>query len=220
MNKLMKFGFLAFAIVFSIASCSETTAQSSEKVQEVAKQVEMSMSIEGMTCAMGCARAIEVELKNLKGVASALVDFKASNATVTYNSALTSEETIVGFVNGYRDGAFKAKSTTKDCGSKKKSCCASKKEACTPEQKAKCEKEKKSCSKKSEKSCCASKKEACTPEQKAACEKAGKSCTPEQKAACEKAGKSCTPEQKAACEKAGKSCCSSDKKTMHSRAKS
>ena len=64
MNKLMKFGFAALAIVFSIASCSETTAQSKEVSQEVVKSSEMSMSIEGMTCAMGCARAIEVELNN------------------------------------------------------------------------------------------------------------------------------------------------------------
>ena len=66
MNKLMKFGFSVLAVVFFIVSCSETTAQSKEVVQEVVKTANTTMSIEGMTCAMGCARAIEVELKNIE----------------------------------------------------------------------------------------------------------------------------------------------------------
>ena len=67
----------------------------------------MSMSIEGMTCAMGCARAIEVELNNLDGVEAAEVNFEEAKATLTYNSALTSESSIVGFVNNYRKGRLK-----------------------------------------------------------------------------------------------------------------
>ena len=152
----MKFGFAALAVVFSIASCSETTAQSKEVTQEVVKNSEMSMSIEGMTCAMGCARAIEVELNNLTGVDAAAVNFEEAKATLTYNTALTSETAIVDFVNNYRKGAFNASvlaatkcgaECTKPCCAKAKtSCCASKKKACSAEQKAKCEAAKKSCS--------------------------------------------------------------------------
>ena len=171
MNKLMKFGFVALAVVFSIASCSEITAQSNDVAQEVVKSSEMSMSIEGMTCAMGCARAIEVELNNLKGVDAAEVNFKQAKATLTYNTALTTETTIVDFVNNYRKGAFKASvlATKKSCdkASKEgKSCCASKKKSCSDAEKAKCASKKKSCSdaekakceKSDKKSCCASKK--------------------------------------------------------------
>tara|TARA_B100001142_G_C14095395_1_gene563015 strand:- start:73 stop:567 length:495 start_codon:yes stop_codon:yes gene_type:complete len=162
MNKLMKFGFAVLAVVFSIVSCSETTAQSKEVVQEVVKTAKTTMSIEGMTCAMGCARAIEVELKNIEGVENAIVDFESTTATVAYNSALTSETALIDFVNTYRSGAFKASVVAA-----KKSCCASKKQSCSADQKAKCDKEsKKSCSaeekakcdKGSGKSCCASKK--------------------------------------------------------------
>jgi len=223
MNKLMKFGFAALAVVFSIASCSETTAQSKEVSQEVVKSSEMSMSIEGMTCAMGCARAIEVELNNLAGVDAATVNFEDAKATLTYNTALTSETAIVDFVNNYRKGAFKASvlaatkcgaECTKPCCAKAKtSCCASKKKACSPEQKAKCEAEKKSCDKASKegKSCCASKKKACSPEQKAKCEAEKKSCS--EKAKCDKSSKkSCSDADKAKCDKSSKkSCCASKK---------
>ena len=226
MNKLMKFGFAALVLVFSIASCSETTAQSKEVVQEVVKSSEMSMNIKGMTCAMGCARAIEVELNNLDGVDAAKVNFEEANATLTYNSALTSETTIVDFVNNYRNGTFKATATSvKNCGDdcakpccakSKTSCCASKKKACSAEQKAKCEAAKKSCDKASKegKSCCASKKKTCTAEEKAKCDKkAKKACSAKDKAKCDKADKkACTAEEKAKCDKeAKKSCCASKK---------
>jgi mercuric ion binding protein len=152
MNKLMKFSFALLAVVFSLASCSETTAQTKEVTQEVVGNSEMTMTIEGMTCAMGCARAIEVELNNIEGVEAAKVNFEAANATLTYNGSLTSESSIVDFVNNYKNGSYKAVAS-------KKACCASKKKACSAEEKAKCEAAKKSCSEKASKACCAKKVE-------------------------------------------------------------
>jgi mercuric ion binding protein len=154
----MKFSFALLAVVFSLASCSETTAQTKEVTQEVVGNSEMTMTIEGMTCAMGCARAIEVELNNIEGVEAAKVNFEAANATLIYNGSLTSESSIVDFVNNYKNGSYKALAS-------KKACCASKEKACSPEEKAKCEASKKSCSeaekvaceKSAKKACCASK---------------------------------------------------------------
>ena len=154
MNKLMKFGFAVLAVVFSIVSCSETTAQSKEVVQQVLKTAKTTMSIEGMTCAMGCARAIEVELGNIEGVENAIVDFESTTATVAYNSALTSETALIDFVNTYRSGAFKASLVAA-----KKSCSAEEKAKCDKEAKKSCSAEEKAkCDKGSGKSCCASKK--------------------------------------------------------------
>lgn len=148
MNKLVKISFVALAIVFSVTSCSETTAQSTDTTQEVAKNLAMSMSIEGMTCAMGCARAIEVELKNIEGVSSAVVDFESATASVEFNSGLVSEAGLIDFVNDYRGGSFKATTVVakKTKGKSKASCCASKAKACSSDKKACSESEKKACS--------------------------------------------------------------------------
>jgi mercuric ion binding protein len=175
MNKLMKFSFALLAVVFSVASCSESTAQSKTETQVVLENAKMTMNIEGMTCAMGCARAIEVELNNIEGVEGAKVDFESENATLSYNGSLTSESSIVDFVNNYRSGTYKASAVaakkcsancTKPCCDKaKKACCASKKKSCSKEEKAKCEassdKSKKACSaeEKAGKACCAEKVE-------------------------------------------------------------
>ena len=51
----------------------------------------MAMGIEGMTCAMGCARAIETELKNVDGVSNAVVDFESATKNIEFNPGLVSE---------------------------------------------------------------------------------------------------------------------------------
>ena len=174
MNKLVKIGFVTMAIIFSVISCSETTAQSTDTTQEVVKNSLMTMSIEGMTCAMGCARAIENELKNVEGVSSAVVDFESATASVEFNSGLVSETGLIDFVNDYRDGSFKATTVAaKKSDTSKKSCCASKAKACSSDKKVSADKEGQSCSetKKSSKTSCKSEsvKKSCKSECEKSC---------------------------------------------------
>ena len=147
MKKLVKIGFASLAIIFSVSSCSETTAQSTETTQEVVKNSVMAMGIEGMTCAMGCARAIETELKNVEGVSSALVDFESATASIEFNAGLVSEAGLLAFVNDYKDGSYKATKMLDQKNDKSKtSCCASKAKACSSDKKVSANKEEKSCS--------------------------------------------------------------------------
>lgn len=147
MNKLVKIGFASLVVIFSVSSCSETTAQSADVTQEVVKNSIMAMGIEGMTCALGCAKAIETELKNVDGVSSAVVDFESATASIEFNPGLVSEAGLLDFVNDYRDGSFKATTmAVKKSGKSKTSCCASKAKACSSDKKASADKEGKSCS--------------------------------------------------------------------------
>ena len=147
MNKLVKIGFASLAVIFSVSSCSETTAQSADVTQEVVKNSIMAMGIEGMTCAIGCAKAIETELKNVDGVSSAVVDFESATASIEFNPGLVSEAGLLDFVNDYRDGSFKATTmAAKKSGKSKTSCCASKAKACSTDKNASANKEEKSCS--------------------------------------------------------------------------
>ena len=146
MKKLVKIGFASLAIIFLISSCSETTAQSADVTQEVVKNSIMAMGIEGMTCAMGCARAIETELKNVDGVSNAVVDFESATASIEFNPGLVSEARLLAFVNDYKDGSYKATSMLAQKNDKSKtSCCASKAKACSSDKQASASKEEKSC---------------------------------------------------------------------------
>ena len=147
MNKLVKISFVSLTIIFSVASCSQTTAQSADTSQEVVRNSIMAMGIEGMTCAMGCARAIETELKNVEGVSSAVVDFESATASIEFNSGIVSEARLLEFVNDFKDGSYKATTMLAQKNDKSKtSCCASKAKACSSDKKASANKEEKSCS--------------------------------------------------------------------------
>ena len=146
MKKLVKIGFASLAIIFLISSCSETTAQSADVTQEVVKNSIMAMGIEGMTCAMGCARSIETELKNIDGVSNAVVDFESATASIEFNPGLVSEARLLAFVNDYKDGSYKATTMLAQKNDKSKtSCCASKAKACSSDKQASANKAEKSC---------------------------------------------------------------------------
>ena len=147
MNKLVKIGFVSLAVIFLVASCSETTAQSADTTQESVKNSSMAMSIEGMTCATGCARAIETELNNVDGVSSAVVDFKSATASIEFNPGIVTESGLLAFVNEYKDGSYKAITMVDQKINKSKaSCCASKSKSCSSDKKASANNDRKSCS--------------------------------------------------------------------------
>lgn len=63
-----------------------------------------SFTIEGMTCAVGCAKTIEKELSNLEGVEKAAVDFDKKTATVTFDKTIQNPENLTKVVQETGDG--------------------------------------------------------------------------------------------------------------------
>ena len=72
-------------------------------IPEDAKLETASLTIEGMTCEIGCAKAIESKLSSTAGVKEAKVDFEGNVAIVTFDSNrqdLTSLTTTIEAVAG------------------------------------------------------------------------------------------------------------------------
>ncbi|MEO8240403.1 MAG: heavy metal-associated domain-containing protein [Flavobacterium sp.] len=63
-----------------------------------------SFTIEGMTCAVGCAKTIEQELSDLDGVEKATVDFDKKTATVTFDKTVQNPENLTKTVQETGDG--------------------------------------------------------------------------------------------------------------------
>ncbi|WP_431243929.1 heavy-metal-associated domain-containing protein [Flavobacterium sp. P21] len=81
----------------------ETTAKEQKAI--VAENVQTaSFEIEGMTCAMGCAKTIEKELSNLDGVEKATVDFDKKMATITFDKTIQNQESLTRVVQATGDG--------------------------------------------------------------------------------------------------------------------
>ncbi|TPG39327.1 heavy-metal-associated domain-containing protein [Flavobacterium pectinovorum] len=63
-----------------------------------------SFEIEGMTCAMGCAKTIEKELADLDGVEKATVDFDKKTATVVFDKTVQNQDNFTKVVQATGDG--------------------------------------------------------------------------------------------------------------------
>lgn len=63
-----------------------------------------SFSVEGMTCAIGCAKTIQEDLTGLDGVQKATVDFDTKLATVTFDKTVQTPEKLTKVVEAAADG--------------------------------------------------------------------------------------------------------------------
>jgi periplasmic mercuric ion binding protein len=63
-----------------------------------------SFKIEGMTCQMGCANAIESKLSALEGVKEAKVDFENKTATVSFDKTKQNKISLVKTIEAVAGG--------------------------------------------------------------------------------------------------------------------
>ncbi len=117
----MKNTYLIIAFALFIVSCKkETTPEIKtaempvEKTNAISKPnfnpnatfAKAEFKIEGMTCAMGCAKTIEKRIAKMEGVKSAVVDFKKELAMVEYDNAKVTpanlENTVTNVAEVYK----------------------------------------------------------------------------------------------------------------------
>tara|TARA_B100000809_G_C15132192_1_gene528923 strand:- start:2718 stop:3116 length:399 start_codon:yes stop_codon:yes gene_type:complete len=74
----------------------ETTSESNvaKKLDPNAIYAKAEFGIEGMTCAMGCAKTIEKKIAKMDGVKTAKVDFDKEIAMVEYDEAMVTPQTL------------------------------------------------------------------------------------------------------------------------------
>ena len=91
---------LAFMLAIFVAGCKkeampETKQAVAAKTEVAAENLETaSLTIEGMTCAVGCAKTIETKLADTAGVSEAKVDFDTKIATVKFDKTVQSIESL------------------------------------------------------------------------------------------------------------------------------
>mgnify|MGYP003604398905 FL=1 len=90
--------------VKEMAETTETAAPKVKKEIAVANLQKASFAIEGMTCAMGCAKTIQEDLADLDGVQDAAVDFDTKLATVSFDKTVQTTETLTKVVEAAADG--------------------------------------------------------------------------------------------------------------------
>lgn len=92
---------LVFATACNTTPKPEVKTVSAETPVELSADVavtKVELGVEGMTCQMGCASAIEKKLKAVAGVQSAKVDFENKLARIAFDASLTNPETLTDAV--------------------------------------------------------------------------------------------------------------------------
>ncbi len=97
-------------LILTILSCSDSTNNEVvEQKTEISTENVMvaDYAIDGMVCAMGCAKTIQDELADMNGIASCNVDFESGKAHVEYDKTQLSENDVIAVIEGLADGKYK-----------------------------------------------------------------------------------------------------------------
>ena len=86
------------------AELALTAAPKAKKPIAAANLKTATFAVEGMTCAVGCAKTIQEELTALEGVSKATVDFETKLATVVYDKTAQSPAKLTQTVEAVADG--------------------------------------------------------------------------------------------------------------------
>ncbi|WP_428224162.1 cation transporter [Flavobacterium sp.] len=110
----MKKIFLITLTLVAIVSCKKETATVAEndgvetvqkkETEVVADAQKVDLKIEGMTCAIGCAKTIESKLNSLEGVQKATVNFDTKTASIAFDGTIQSVASLTKTIEGVADG--------------------------------------------------------------------------------------------------------------------
>lgn len=114
MNVTKSIATIVLACLFFI-SCKKETTETNTSIAEtstskIKKEITpenlqtANFTIEGMTCAIGCAKTIQEELVALDGVQNATVDFDKKLATVIFDKTVQTPEKLTKVVQATGDG--------------------------------------------------------------------------------------------------------------------
>jgi copper chaperone CopZ len=97
-------GFIATGCKQTASSAPDHAVAKAKHAINPEKLQTATFTIEGMTCAIGCAKTIQDELTDLDGVQKASVDFDKKLATVSFDSSLQTPESLTKLVEATADG--------------------------------------------------------------------------------------------------------------------
>lgn len=82
-----------------MAACSDTARKA-----DATEVVSAKLTIEGMTCEMGCARLIEENLSKLAGMQAVEVDFESNSASISFNAKDLTQDQISATIQALHGG--------------------------------------------------------------------------------------------------------------------
>lgn len=105
--------YTVLGLSLTVVSCGSDNTKTETKTETAAAEMtDLTIAIDGMTCAKGCALPIEKMLNETDGIENAKVDFESKSASLSYDKAKLSEEKIAALFNDFKSGAYSAAAST------------------------------------------------------------------------------------------------------------
>jgi len=109
---MKKATLLLFAIALLLGlhfSCSTSIGNEASVENVLAENTStVDMKVEGMVCAMGCAKYIQDNVAEMDGVIESQVDFENGEAHFVFDASKVDGSEIEEFINEIHDGQYKA----------------------------------------------------------------------------------------------------------------
>lgn len=112
----MKFRNSTLVILFASLLFMACQQAAEDKVATVAEEklAVVEMKVDGMVCAMGCAKFIEDKVAEQEGIKESKVDFKEGIAYFSYDENIISAEELEKFIDEIHDGQYDATILTEE----------------------------------------------------------------------------------------------------------
>lgn len=107
MKKFSRIVLLLSISAFSLLACQSPVQEKSITLAEE-KLAKVEMKVDGMVCAMGCAKFIQDKVAEKEGVKDSKVDFESGIAYFTFNENALSAEDLEKFIDEIHDGQYDA----------------------------------------------------------------------------------------------------------------
>jgi len=116
MKSIRKITFVATLSVslLAISSCSNQSQQ--EVKTEIAAEniVAVDYTVDGMVCAMGCAKVIQEKVAAMNGIANCKVNFEGKSAHIEFDKTQLSEADIIDEIENVVENQYKVRTVSKD----------------------------------------------------------------------------------------------------------
>lgn len=105
-----KIGVVVFiSLLINFTSCSSSEGDIAIEKTEINTEniIVADYAIDGMVCAMGCAKTIQDELSATNGVANCEVNYEEKTAHVEFDHSQLTEIELIALIEGLADGKYK-----------------------------------------------------------------------------------------------------------------
>tara|TARA_B100001109_G_scaffold255853_1_gene261659 strand:+ start:10980 stop:11474 length:495 start_codon:yes stop_codon:yes gene_type:complete len=119
MKKSVLFALAICVSLLVFESCESAKEESAEgvKTEVLAENKEsVQMKVDGMVCAMGCAKYIQEQVADLNGVVASNVNFEEGSAVFEFDKSVLSATEIESFINEIHDGQYSATIADEEAG--------------------------------------------------------------------------------------------------------